>query len=160
MSLRTRGVAVSAFLLLLAGCGGSDSAEIDSPDVTAAERTACEHFLGALPAELAGQQSRSVTPAGALGAAWGDPAFTITCGVGVPQGFDRLSGCTQVNGVGWFVPEDEAQGGRDATFTAVGYRPRVALRVPADYQPEGGAAALAQLAAPVRQRLKLVDRCQ
>ena len=159
-SLRTRGVAASACLLLLAGCGGSGSVTIDSPDVTGAERTACEHFLAALPAELAGQKSRTVTPADALGAAWGDPAFTVTCGVGVPQGFDRLAGCTQVNGVGWFVPEDEAHGGRDATFTAVGYRPRVALRVPADYQPEGGAAALAQLAAPVRQQLELVDRCQ
>ena len=159
-SLRTRGVAASACLLLLAGCGGSGTVEIDSPDVTGAERTACEHFLAALPAELAGQKSRTVTPAGALGKAWGDPAFTVTCGVGVPEGFDRLAGCTQVNGVGWFLPEDEAQGGRDATFTAVGYRPRVALRVPADYQPEGGAAALAQLAAPVRQQLELVDRCQ
>ena len=160
MSTRTRGVVASACLVLLAGCGGSGAVEIDSPDVSAADRKACEAFLDALPQKLAGEDSRSVTPADALGAAWGDPAFTLTCGVGVPAGFDRLSSCTQVNGVGWFVPQDEAEGGRDATFTAVGFRPRVALRVPADHQPEGGAAALAQLAGPVRKQLRLVNRCE
>ena len=160
MSTRTRGVVASACLLLLAACGGSGAVEIDSPDVSAADRKACEALLDALPERLADQESRSVTPADALGAAWGDPAFTITCGVGVPSGFDQLSACTQVNGVGWFVPEDEAEGGSDATFTAVGYRPRVALRVPADRQPEGGAAALAQLAGPVKKQLELVDRCE
>ncbi len=83
----------------------------------------------------------------------------MTCGVDVPAGFDRLARCVQVNGVGWFVPEDEAQGDRDTTFTAVGYRPRVALHVPEDYLPEGGAAALAQLAGPVKRHLELVNSC-
>ena len=159
MSTRTRGAVASACLLLLAACDGSGSVEIDSPDVSTADRKACEAFLDALPERLAGEESRSVTPTDALGAAWGDPAFTMTCGGGAPSGFDQLSPCTQVNGVGWFVPEDEAEGGGDATFTAVGYRPRVALLVPADPQPEGGAAALAQLAGPVRKQLELVDRC-
>ena len=152
---------MSACVLLLAGCGGSDTVEIGSPDVTGAERAACEHFLAALPAELAGQKSRTVTPAGALGAAWGDPAFTVTCGVGVPQGFDRLAGCTQVNGVGWFVPAEQVEDdSRDVTFSTAGYRPIVELRVPAEYRPEGGAAALAELAKPLRKRLELVQACR
>jgi hypothetical protein len=147
-------------VLLLTGCGGSGPVEIDSPDLSARERTACESLVASLPERVAAESSRAVTPKGALGAAWGDPAITLTCGVGVPAGFDRLSGCTQVDGVGWFVPEGATSGEEDATFTAVGYRPRVALHVPSDYLPEGGAAALAELAAPVREHLRLVDRCE
>ena len=158
-TLRTRGVAASAGLLLLAGCGGSGPIEIDSPTLPSAEHAACASLVKSLPKRLAGQPARAVTPAGALGAAWGDPAITLTCGVGVPSGFDRLSGCTQVDGVGWFVPQGATSGEEDATFTAVGYRPRVALHVPSDYLPEGGAAALAELAAPVRQHLHLKDSC-
>ena len=159
MSLWTRGV-VACACLLLAGCGGGSTGpvEIDSPRLSAADQRACAQLLDSLPARFEGRSARKVTPADAPGAAWGDPPITLTCGVGVPASFDRLSQCVLVNGVGWYVPEDEANGG-DATFTAVGYRPRVALHVPGEDQPEGGAAALADLAAPVRQHLRLVKPC-
>ena len=61
----------------------------------------------------------------------------------------------EVDGVGWLVSDEDAEGDRDATFTADGYRPRVRLEVPADYLPEGGAGALAELAAPVKQHLEM-----
>jgi hypothetical protein len=161
VSLRTRGAVAFPAVLLLAGCSGSPGAvEIHSPDVTAHERRACTALLDALPSRLGGQDSREVTPHDALGRAWGDPPVTLTCGVGVPASFDRFSQCVQVDGVGWYVPEAQSRGGRDATFTAVGYRPRVALRVPAEDLPEGGAAALADLAGPVREHLELVKPCR
>ena len=65
----------------------------------------------------------------------------------------------QANGVGWFVPPDEADPSADATWTAVGYRPVVAVHVPAGYRPEGGAAAIAQLAPTVKRHLRLVRPC-
>jgi hypothetical protein len=159
--LRTRGVVASATLLLISGCSGSPGAvEIHSSATSAHDRRACAALLDDLPRRFVGQDSRDVTPSDALGSAWGDPAITLTCGVGVPASFDRFSQCVQVNGVGWYVPESESRGGVTATFTTVGYRPRVALRVPSEDQPETGAAALAALAKPVRAHLDLVKRCR
>ena len=150
---------MSACVLLLAGCGGSGKVEISSPDVTAAERTACERFLAALPAELAGQKSRTVTPAGALGAAWGDPAFTVTCGVAVPQGFDRLAGCTQVNGVGWFVPEDQiSDQGKDVVMTTIDRKPNIEVDVPSEYRPPD--ATMVDLAPSIKQHTEVVSPCE
>jgi hypothetical protein len=147
--------------LLAAGCGGPDEVALDSPAVFAAERAACEGFLADLPDTLADQERRTVTPDDALGAAWGDPAITLTCGVSVPKEFDRFASCEEADGVGWFVPDEQsADASSDVTFTAAGYRPIVQLELPASYRPEGAAAAIAQLAQPVKDRLELVRRCR
>jgi hypothetical protein len=144
---------------VLTGC--SDGAvEIRSPDVSRADRAACTRFLDALPETLADRQRREVSPSGALGAAWGDPAITLTCGVGVPDTFDRFASCEVANGVGWFVPPgqiDDRSG--DVALTAVGYRPRVQVVVPSEYRPAGPAAVIAQLAEPVKRGLELVKPC-
>ena len=94
------------------------------------------------------------------GAAWGDPAIVLTCGVGVPAEFDEFSACTEASGVGWFVPpEQEDDQGSDVLLTAVSYSPRVSLFVPADRRGAPSADALATLADPVREHLTLVDEC-
>ncbi|MGZ4446210.1 MAG: DUF3515 domain-containing protein [Nocardioides sp.] len=161
MSLRTRGAVACALTTLIAGCSSGDGrVEIDSPSLSAADATACRHLLAALPRDLAGQRTRAVSPDDALGAAWGDPAITLTCGVGVPTGFDRFSSCEVGNGVGWFVPTAQIDDqSLDVTLTAVGFRPRVQVVVPAGYRPSGPAAVLAQLAGPVKRSLRLVQRC-
>ena len=156
----TRGVVASAALLLLTGCGAPGPVTVPAPDLPAAERLACQELLADLPGVLAGQDSREVTPASALGAAWGDPAITVTCGVSLPAEFDEFSSCEEADGVGWFVPVDQVEDqSADVTFTAAGYRPIVQVELPGSYRPEGAAAVITQLAEPVKRHLELVDAC-
>jgi hypothetical protein len=156
-SSRTRGVVACAAVLLAAGCS-SGPPEIDAPDLSAADAQTCRDLVDDLPDTLAGQKQVETTGDTEYGAAWGDPAIVLTCGVGKADLSD-IPPCAEVDGVGWLVPPDELAGDRDATFTADGYRPRVRLEVPDDYLPEGGASALAELAAPVKAHLKKVERC-
>ncbi len=146
--------------LLLAGCA-DEPVTLTSPDaVSAADLATCEAFLDDLPSSLAGHERRKVNPAAALGRAWGDPAIIVRCGVGVPPEFDQLAACEVADGVGWFVPDDQFDDqDADAVLTAVGYRPRVSVTVPAKYRPEGPAAAIAQLAQAVKDHLEKVDDC-
>jgi hypothetical protein len=81
--------------------------------------------------------------------------------VDLPAEFDEFATCVEANGVDWFVPAEQVEDdSRDVTFSTAGYRPIVELRVPAEYRPEGGAAALAELAKPLRKRLELVQPCR
>lgn len=150
---------VLTLAFLMSSCGGPDT-DLGSPDLSVSDRQTCEALLAALPATLADKARRTDTGAGP-GAIWGDSPLVLRCGVANPAGFDLASPseCTQVNGVGWYVPPEQASGGQTATFTTVGYRPRVSLTVLAQDQPEGGAAALAQLARVVKDHLSLVSPC-
>jgi hypothetical protein len=166
----TRGaVALASLGALLASvltaCGGPP--EIASYDLGDADRAACEAFVADLPASLADEERVDVEPAGALGAAYGDPALTVTCGVPVPTDFDQTSRCDEVNGVGWFIPDGtDSDTSVDLRLTAPGYRPVVELVVPADYRPDDPfvgddttAAALAVLSPLVAEHLSLEQRC-
>lgn len=143
----------------LGACGGA--VELGNPALPAAERKACEALLAAVAGGLADRPRRTDVGAG-LGAAYGDPAVVLRCGVDLPEGFDprRVAGpdepspCAIVNGVGWYLPAEQAAGGEAATFTAIGYRPRISVTVPPEAQPESGAAALAQLAPVVKATLQ------
>jgi len=146
---------------LLAGCAGGGSVAVEAPAPSARDRVACERILAALPDTLAGEERRSVTPADAPGTAWGDPPIVLTCGVEMPAEFDEFATCVEANGVDWFVPAEQVEDdSRDVTFSTAGYRPIVELSVPAEYRPEGGAAALAELAEPVGKRLETVQPCR
>jgi hypothetical protein len=86
------------------------------------------------------------------------------CGGSMPEGFDRFAACDEVDGVGWYLPPeqvpdvgDEEFG--DATIATVGRDPVLALDVPAQYRPEGLAAVLSGLAAPVREHVRQVRPC-
>lgn len=150
---------LAALVLGLGACSGD--LELGSPALPASERQACEALLAAVAGGLADLPPRTDVGAG-LGAAYGDPALVLRCGVALPEGFDprRVAGpndpspCAIVNGVGWYVPAEQARGGVTATFTAIGYRPRISVTVPPEAQPEGGAAALAQLAPVVKATLQ------
>ncbi|KQW53567.1 hypothetical protein ASC77_04660 [Nocardioides sp. Root1257] len=148
-SRRTRGVVACAALLLLATGCSSGPPDIPTPDLSSTDDAACRALVSALPDTLAGEKSVEVDGDAAYGAAWGDPAIVLTCGVGATD-LDDVPKCVVADGVGWLVPTDEVDGDRDATFTADGYRPRVRLEVPRDYLPEQGASALAELAPLVK----------
>ncbi|MCW2815760.1 MAG: hypothetical protein JWN84_3215 [Nocardioides sp.] len=169
MSPRTRGVVVPVVLglsaLLLTGCSGPP--EIESSDVSPPERAACEALVADLPRMLADEERVEVEPEDALGAAYGDPAITVTCGAPVPEGFDRTSRCDEVNGVGWYVPDGtDDDPGADLRISVPGFRPVLEVLVPSDYRPTDPslgdnttAAALAVLSPLVEEHLSLEQRC-
>lgn len=164
MSFWERGVVASVFAVLLGSvltaCSDTGPVPVDSPSLAAPAERACRAFLDAAPATLAGQERRETSPAGAPGAAWGDPAIVVTCGGPLPTAYDRFAECTEADGVGWFVPDAQREDqSSDIVWTAVGYRPLVSIHLPADYRPEGAAAVITQLAGPVRQSLRLVRPC-
>jgi hypothetical protein len=161
VSLWTRGVVACTALLAGVACSPDEATGpvgIDSPDLTGAARTACRALVDVLPDELGGQERREVEPDDALGAAWGDPAIEVTCGIGRPEGFTKFSGCDEVNGVGWYAPEDQvADGSADLTLSTIGFQPRVGLRIPASYRPPNN--VLVQLAEPIKKHLTQVKPC-
>ena len=146
---------VVACLALLAGCGGVD---VDPPHPTGAALADCKALVADLPASVADQKRRAVSPAGALAAAWGDPAIVLRCGVRKPVGFGRASSCMVANGVGWYVPEDQmTTDPRDITMTAVGREAYVEVFLPADYLPP--ATAMVDLADVVKRHVPQVHPC-
>ncbi|HSX66402.1 DUF3515 domain-containing protein [Nocardioides sp.] len=147
--------------VLLAACSSGD-VEISSGDVTPAERAACEKLLDTVPAELDGLTAREVTPATALGRAWGDPAVVLSCGVAMPEGFQPGASCEEVNGVGWYVPTDQFSDlGQDLTVYTIGREPVVELVVPSEQRRDAAFAAdaLATLADPVKRAIPETEPC-
>lgn len=150
-----RGVVASAAALValaLAGC--SSTPTIDDTDLSGSDLAACESLVADLPDTLAGQERREVEPADALGAAWGDPAYVLTCGVPEPDDYEPTAECNVIDGVGWYVPDDQlSDQSADATPIALSLKPYVELSVPADYRTEGIDRALAELAPALQEHL-------
>ena len=149
----------AALAVSLAGCG-SDPVPITPGPLGAASAEACQGFLDALPETLGRQDRDDVVPADVLGAAYGDPPIVVTCTDEAPADYDRFASCDEVNDVGWFIPRDlVADPLADAALSAMSHRPIVQVDVPVDYRPDGAAAVLAELAAPIKEQLELVDAC-
>jgi hypothetical protein len=145
--------------LVLAACG-QEPVSIPTLRLSADDQAVCQRVADALPDTVAGQSRRKTQPAAALGGAWGDPAIIAQCGVGVPAGFTRTSSCTEADGVGWFVPDDQVNDqSADVVMTTAGYRPVLQVTVPAHDRPSGLAAAMVELAPAVKQYLRLVHPC-
>jgi hypothetical protein len=151
---------VLALPLVLAACSGGP-VPVATPELGDDDRAACEAFVAGLPDVLADEPEREVEPADALGAAYGDPAYVVRCGVVVPPDFDQaVSACEVAEGVGWYVsPEQFDDQDADVTLTAAGYRPVVEVTVPGEDRPDGPAAAIAELAPVVDEHLTLVENC-
>ena len=144
---------VALACLLLAACSPG-LVEIDEADLSEADRAACEAVVEDLPDTLAGELRRSVDPDDALGAAWGDPAYVLTCGVAAPSDYEPTAQCSVVKGVGWYVTDDQLSDlGEDATPVALSLTPLVEVEVPAGYRTEGIDRALAELAPVLKKHL-------
>ena len=141
------------------GPGGGPSATgpvaLDLPAGEVPE--ACTELAARLPAAVADQGRRDVTPADAAGAAWGDPAITLVCGVDEPAGFDDVATCLTVNGVDWYVPTEQLEAQSDLTMTVVNREVAVEVELPAAYFPP--ATALADLSGPVEESIPATDEC-
>ena len=163
--------AVALVASLVSGCTGepaaapssdtSAGAAADQPvRLKAVPRTVpavCTELLARLPAAVADQGRRGVSPRGAPGAAWGDPAITLVCGVEEPPGFDDVASCLTVNGVDWYIPTEQLEAQGDLTMTAVNRQVSVEVRLPAAYFPP--ATTLVDLARPVRQSIPATGAC-
>ncbi|QSF56502.1 DUF3515 domain-containing protein [Nocardioides sp. zg-1228] len=153
-----RGVVTSVtlgVLVLGAGTGCSGAPRIDDVDLSERDRAACEALVADLPDTLAGQERRDVEPAGALGAAWGDPAYVLSCGVERPDDYEPTAECSVIAGVGWYVTPDQLTDiSETATPVALTLDPLVELTVPADYRTEGIDRALADLAPALKEHLR------
>ncbi|MGN6577662.1 MAG: DUF3515 domain-containing protein [Nocardioides sp.] len=147
--------------LLVAGCGGGavEVADAAGPgDLAAREARGCASLLDALPDVLDGLQRRHVEPSDAYAAAWGDPAVVLRCGVGRPKGFNAVSSCQITNGVAWFIPDSQITGQPEAiTMTTIGRSPGVEVRLPIESFPPAG--AMVDLAGPLKQTTRKVERC-
>ena len=149
------GVVAVAALLLVAGCS-PDAVDIEAPELDDLEMRACGKLMDALPEQLVDQPL--LDPVLRHGAAWGDPPIVLRCGVDEPEGFTRVSVCQIVNGVAWFIPEDQVTGqAEDLVMTTIGRSPAVEVAIPDDYFPP--AAAMAQLSDAVKQETTRVERC-
>jgi hypothetical protein len=152
----TGAVVVSALLFLATGCSGPLT--LDAPAVTGADATACRHLVAALPHDVDGV-ARVETDAGdGYGAAWGDPAIELRCGVPMPPDFNEVSGCQTANGVDWFVPESQQTGRpEDIVMTSVGRSVNVEVRIPATYWPPVN--TMVDLGTAVKKTLRSVKPC-
>lgn len=105
---------------------------VTAPTPAASIRAVCDAVAAALPATVAGQERRTVSPSTTLTAAWGDPPVVLRCGVPAPAALTGSSQLYTVDGVDWF-PEDLTEG---TLFTTYGRRAYVEVAVPQAYAPE------------------------
>jgi hypothetical protein len=143
--------------LLALTCSACGDVDVAPTTVSGAERAACERLVEGLP-ERVSDQARRETSGNPLGAAWGDPAIVLRCGVGTPEGYDKFSGCQTVNDLDWFVPtEDIEDQEADVTMTTLGREPAVEVVVPATYRPPD--AVMVDLADAIKTRTRVLRRC-
>ncbi len=148
-----------AATLLLTSCS-PDTVSIESPQQSDADAAACAELIDDLPDQLSGESRRAVQPERALGAAWGDPAYVLTCGVAKPTTYTRDASCSVIRGVGWFVADDHMRDPDvDATAYALTHRPIVSLLIPAAHRTDGVDKALAELAPIIKADLILDQPC-
>jgi hypothetical protein len=141
---------------MLAGCG-PDAVEVGGDAPAAKDQDACRLLLGGLPARVADLSKREVTPADGWGAAWGDPAIVLRCGVDAPEGFDAVATCTEVNGLEWYIPDEPPEDASAVTMTTVNREPTVEVRLPAEHWPP--AATLVDLAPAIKEHTERTGSC-
>jgi hypothetical protein len=150
-----RGVVALSLLVLVAGCA-KEPVSIEQVTVTRDDEARCAALVAALPKKLADLDRRRVAPAAALGAAWGDPAVVLTCGV--DDKLPKAAACQEVEGVGWYAPEEAFDDqSLDVELTTIGLRPVVHVHVPAKYRPPP--AIMVQLAPALKATLAATGGC-
>jgi len=130
---------------------------IEATSPPPAEAARCESLVDALPNTISSQDRRMVSPAAALGAAWGDPAIVLTCGGSweLPEAIN----CQEVDGVDWWAPESQiADQSADVVLTTVGYSPAIRVMVPASYRPP--TAVMGDLAPAIKATLEHPQPCR
>jgi len=148
-----RGAVVCLLAVTLVACSPG-KVQIEERELSGDDEAACAALVDDLPDTLAGELRRSVDPDGALGAAWGDPAYVLTCGVPQPEDYAPTAECSVIKGIGWYVTDDQLSDLRvDATPIALTRTPYVEVQVPSRYRTNGIDTALAELAPLLKKHL-------
>jgi hypothetical protein len=142
---------------LLLGACGVGTVDVGAEQPPEDDRDACRLLLNALPTRVADQPGREIEPQDGWGAAWGDPAIVLRCGVSPPEGFDAVATCTTVEGIDWYVPDSEPEEYADVTMWTVHREPVVEVLLPAEHWPP--AAMLVDVAGTVREHTERTGRC-
>ncbi len=83
----------------------------------------------------------------------------LRCGVGTPEDYEPFSPCQRVNGVDWFVPEEQvADQDADVVLTTIGRKPNVEVAIPSEYRPPD--AVMVDLAQAIKGRTRVVRACE
>ena len=119
--------------------------------------------MSALPTTM-NRQSRVRSTGSAFGAAWGDPAIVLRCGVPEPSAFtqNNYASCLTVNGIDWYLAGDSGDGAasdQPITVTTVYRNPAVEVTVPASYGTQGPSTAMALLTSVIRAHTTVSKRC-
>lgn len=112
-------------VVALSGC----SSAVEIAPTPLATGDVCRAVADAWPSDVGGQERREVSDSDA-GAAYGDPAIIVRCGV--PALGPTTDDCIEVDGMGW-VAQPLSDGTR---FTTFGRDPAVEVLVPRAYAPE------------------------
>ncbi len=156
----------TAALILLTACStglrDTGPVEIETVELSATAREACDAVLEATPSTFVGLAARKVTPQDTTGRAWGSPAVRLTCETSMPEDFTQGASCEEVNGVGWYVPIGQFSDlEADLTIYTIGREPIVKLFVPAKYRSNTAFAAdaLVTLSDPVKAGIPEAEPC-
>jgi hypothetical protein len=117
--------------LLVAHLAASRPVKVDGTPFTIEGRRVCAALVHALPDRLGTLRARKVSGATSSAFAWGDPPVVLRCGVA-----PRIGPAGQIvalDGVDWTTDID----GGGVTWTTVGRRVNVAVRVPGRYDSQG-----------------------
>jgi hypothetical protein len=130
--LAVAGLVMSSVLVISCSRGSRGPVQVNPPNPDAEVAARCSHLVDDLPSVVDSLPPRGLSPARALGRAWGSPPIVLRCGVPPPRGFGPTSRCVTVNGVDWYA--DQRGGGY--VFTTVGRTAGVEVSVPDEYRPE------------------------
>ena len=150
---------------MLVACGSSapSTPHVAPFTQTAGAATACRTIMASLPKTL-NHRSRVTSTGSPFGAAWGDPAIVLRCGVPEPTGFttNSYANCLTVNGIDWYLAGDSGDGAstdHPITVTTVYRSPAIEVTVPAGYGTQGPSTAMALLTSVIQTNTKASKRC-
>lgn len=146
---------------MLSGCG-TNTVAIPYYSTSAAVTKTCQAIIKDLPTEVFHEQ-RVKSTGSPLGAAWGDPAIVMRCGVPTPSAFNAYSSCHTVDGIDWFLEgQPPAQGDSSdelLTVTTVYRNAAIELVVPASYGTQAVGTSMAQFSDVIKKHTTASKHC-
>ena len=118
-----------------------------------ADADACAELTAALPDRVDGEDLSDDTD---RTASWG--GIELTCGAEMPAAYDEFASCTEIAGVGWFLPPTELNDpSSDILVTALTHSPRVSVLIPAALR--GNDVALSEISPAITKTLTEGEPC-
>lgn len=120
----------------------------------------CTALVNDLPDDFFDSERREVAGGDGIGAAWGDPPVVLTCGAPAPEEFDAFSRCSDIEGVGWFIPDGQLKDPEsDIVMSTQSHTPRVSLAIPAGRRTDAPDTYLRTIAPLITEHLTETAPC-